>query len=52
MVPSNVNTVGGGTAHIGGGTASILETRDEILFGSNFKAIGVYKYFALFCMKE
>ena len=36
----------------GGGTASILKSEDITLFGSNFEAIGAYKYSTLFCMKE
>ena len=37
---------------ISGGTTNTLETRDEIIFCSIFKAIGAYKYPTLFCMKE
>ena len=33
------------------GTANTPKTLDEILFGSNFEAIGTYKYPTLFCMK-
>ena len=44
MVPSNVRSTMVVPTSNDGGTASTPKSEDVILFGSNFEAIGAYKY--------